>query len=89
MKKTIKKRNKTASQKPGVKLIEILFGIIIFLYIIVPTFTPNLMALDTNTPKFAATALLNLVVFGVLVANGYLNSVSMRSHPAQKTGVDL
>lgn len=89
MKKTIKKQNKTASQRSEVKLIEILFGIIILLYIIVPTFTPNLMALDTNTPKFAATALLNLVVFGGLVASGYLknNKIFVSSFFTQKIGI--
>ena len=45
-------------------------------YILITTFTPNLMALDTNTPKFAALAMLNLLAFVYLLASG-----DMRRHP--------
>jgi O-antigen ligase/tetratricopeptide (TPR) repeat protein len=44
-----------------------MYGLALIAYIVIPTFTPNLMALDTNTPKFFATSLLNLFVFcGIL-----------------------
>ena len=46
---------------------QIMYGLALIAYIVIPTFTPNLMALDTNTPKFFATSLLNLFVFcGIL-----------------------
>jgi putative inorganic carbon (HCO3(-)) transporter len=47
---------------------QIFYGLALMAYILIPTFTPNLLALDTNTPKFFATALLNLLVFGVIVS---------------------
>ncbi len=56
------------------KPIEILSGFIIFVYILIPTFTPNLMAVDTNAPKFFAMAILNLLVFLILVFNGYFKN---------------
>ncbi len=77
MKKTNKKQEKTGLTKNNLKPIDLLFGVIIILYIIIPTFTPNLLSLDTNTPKFAATALLNLLVFSLMVFNGYLKNHAM------------
>ncbi len=50
--------------------------LIVLAYILITTFTPNLMALDTNTPKFAALAMLNLLAFIFLLASG-----DMRRHP--------
>ncbi len=44
-------------------------GFIIFAYIIVVTFTPNWMALDTNSSKFMTLSILNLVSFIYLVTN--------------------
>jgi putative inorganic carbon (hco3(-)) transporter len=71
MKKKQKKLRKKQQQKPSIQPLDLLFGLIIAAYIFVPTFTPNWMSLDTNTPKFFMTALLNLVVFVILLANGY------------------
>jgi len=71
MKKKQKKLRKKQQQKPSIQPRDLLFGLIIAAYIFVPTFTPNWMSLDTNTPKFFMTALLNLVVFVILLANGY------------------
>ena len=45
----------------------ILYGLIIVAYILIPTFTPNLGALDTNAPKFLSTAFLNVIVFFLLI----------------------
>lgn len=50
--------------------------IIILAYILITTFTPNLMALDTNTPKFAALALVNLLAFVYLLFDN-----DMQRHP--------
>ncbi len=44
-------------------------GFIILAYIIVVTFTPNWMALDTNSTKFMTLSILNLVSFIYLVTN--------------------
>jgi putative inorganic carbon (hco3(-)) transporter len=71
MKKKQKKLRKKQQQKPTVQPIDFLFGLIIAAYIFIPTFTPNWMSLDTNTPKFFMTALLNLIVFAVIYFNGY------------------
>jgi O-antigen ligase/tetratricopeptide (TPR) repeat protein len=52
--------------------IQLLFGLIVVAYIFIPTFTPNWKALDTNAPKFFTTALLNFLVFAILLFGGYL-----------------
>lgn len=59
-------------QKSSYELFDILFATIILLYIAIPTFTPNWMALDTNAPKFFTTAALNLLVFLFLLGTNYL-----------------
>ena len=46
--------------KPG-------YYILLLAYLLVPVFTPNFNTLDSNGPKFAALALLNLISFLVLV----------------------
>jgi len=66
------KLRKTSTSNP----ISIPKVLIILAYILVTTFTPNLMSLDTNAPKFTALALLNLLSFIYLVADG-----DMRRHP--------
>ena len=42
------------------------YYILLFSYFLVPVFTPNFFTLDSNGPKFAALALLNLISFLVL-----------------------
>lgn len=42
------------------------YGIIILAYFFVVTFTPNWMALDTNSTKFMTLSFLNLLAFGYL-----------------------
>ncbi len=74
MKKKEKKLRKKQQQTPSIQPIDILFGLIIAAYIFIPTFTPNWMSLDTNTPKFFMTALLNLIVFIILMASGYFKN---------------
>jgi len=74
--KLIKKQKELKKQKgePLVKPIDMLMGLIILAYILIPTFTPNWMSLDTNTPKFFMTALLNLAVFSLFLSNGYFKN---------------
>ncbi|HPE33435.1 MAG TPA: O-antigen ligase family protein [Bacteroidales bacterium] len=74
MKKTKKKTSKKTAHEPSIKPIDFLFGLIIFGYIFIPTFTPNWMSLDTNTPKFFMTATLNLVVFVVFLFSPVLKN---------------
>mgnify|MGYP002619804572 CR=1 FL=1 len=75
------KEIKKQSGEPLVKPIDILMGLIILAYILIPTFTPNWMALDTNTTKFYMTAVLNVVVFVLFLSNGYL-----KNHPHYISG---
>ncbi|MBE0639803.1 MAG: O-antigen ligase family protein [Bacteroidales bacterium] len=63
MKQNQKKLAKKAQKEPLIKPMEMLFGLVVLAYIFIPTFTPNWMSLDTNTPKFFMTAVLNLAVF--------------------------
>lgn len=71
-----KKQKELKKQRgePLVKPIDILLGLIILAYILIPTFTPNWMALDTNTTKFYMTAALNLAVFLLFISNGYFKN---------------
>jgi putative inorganic carbon (hco3(-)) transporter len=68
----LQKIKKQKISQPEVEPIDLLMGIIMLAYIVVPTFTPNWMALDTNAPKFFTTAMLNFVVFILLAGMGYL-----------------
>jgi putative inorganic carbon (HCO3(-)) transporter len=68
---------------------NIVFGLVILAYILIPTFTPNLMAFDTNAPKFLAMAIVNLLAFITLFTNEQI-----RQQPGSlgfffKTGVGL
>jgi len=69
-KKQVKQGKKT-KKSPLIQPVEFIYGLIILAYIFVPTFTPNWMSLDTNTPKFFMTASLNLVVFMYFLGSGY------------------
>ncbi|MDR4989383.1 MAG: O-antigen ligase family protein [Bacteroidales bacterium] len=64
-----KRRNKREPGKPLIPLAQIPPALIILAYIVVVTFTPNWMALDTNTTKFLTLSLLNLASFLYLVTN--------------------
>jgi tetratricopeptide (TPR) repeat protein len=66
--KPSKKKQISQHAKSSFDYIHILYGLMIIAYILIPTFTPNLMALDTNAPKFLTTAILNFVVFIVLIS---------------------
>lgn len=50
--------------------------ILLLVYIFIPTFTPNLMTLDTNTSKFLSLAIINLLAFLYLFTNK-----EIRQHP--------
>jgi putative inorganic carbon (hco3(-)) transporter len=62
--------------RPG-NPVNILFGLVILAYIIIPTVTPNLKAFDTNAPKFVALACVNLLAFLAL-----LTEKEIRQQPA-------
>lgn len=68
MKKTSKagKKKMRLSQANTFRLIP---GLIILGYMLIPTYTPNLMAFDTNAPKFLALALVNLAAFILLLSD--------------------
>lgn len=73
-KKEIKRRKKKEINQERQWLsepLQLLFGLVIMAYIFIPTFTPNWMSLDTNTPKFFTTALLNFFVFLILISTNY------------------
>ena len=79
MSKTNKKKVQEKKKKvkvPASKPLDVIPGIIMLLYILAPTYTPNLMAFDTNAPKFLALALVNLIAFILL-----LNYKPVRSQP--------
>ena len=71
--KTYNRKTNTRSRNP----FNATFGLVILAYIIIPTFTPNMMAFDTNAPKFLALALVNLAGFIFL-----LSSKQVRQNPA-------
>lgn len=67
MKQTQKSTLKKKSMPSQGASLDILLGVLITAYIFIPTFTPNLMAFDTNAPKFLALALVNLIAFITLM----------------------
>jgi O-antigen ligase/Tfp pilus assembly protein PilF len=74
------KINKTGQKKmPGPSL-ALLPGLIILGYMLIPTYTPNLSAFDTNAPKFLALALVNLAAFILL-----LTDHKLRQYPDEFT----
>jgi O-antigen ligase len=58
--------NKTRAQQTANSQLKLTYSILLFAYILTPIFTPNFYTLDSNGPKFAALALLNLISFLVL-----------------------
>ncbi len=64
-----KRHNKRAPRKPLIELSQIPPALIVLGYIVVVTFTPNWMALDTNATKFMTLSMLNLVSFLYLLSN--------------------
>ncbi len=67
MKKQEKKGHavkKTSGLQPRT---DIPLALVILAYILIPNFAPNLMAFDTNAPKFLGLALVNLVAFFILL----------------------
>ena len=63
------RRDKKPPRKPMIEVSQIPSAIIILAYIFIVTFTPNWMALDTNSTKFMTMALVNLVAFVYLITN--------------------
>ena len=64
-----KRHEKRQPKKPVIEASMIAPGFIILAYILVVTFTPNWMALDTNATKFMTLSMLNLVSFIYLITN--------------------
>ncbi len=64
-----KSHEKDVGNQSLIKFSELPVLLIILAYIFLVTFTPNLMALDTNAPKFLSLALVNAVAFLFLITN--------------------
>jgi len=64
-----KRREKKPPRTPLIQVSQIPSAIIILAYIFIVTFTPNWMALDTNSTKFMTMSVLNLVAFIYLITN--------------------
>jgi hypothetical protein len=71
MSKKYDKKNKHHKKKkaaqPRRKPFSIVPGIIILMYLIIPTYTPNWMAFDTNAPKFMTMAFVNILALLLLL----------------------
>ncbi len=80
-----KKKTKPLQPKP----INIALGIIPLAYILIPTFTPNLMAFDSNAPKFLALAFINLLAFVILIISKQIKQKPDLLTFFFKTGVGL
>ncbi len=65
--KNRRNKNKKEKRAPLLQASQIPFGLIIIAYFLVVTFTPNWMALDTNSSKFMTLSILNLLSFGYLL----------------------
>ena len=64
-----RRHNKKASGKPLIEPAQIPSALIVLAYIFIVTFTPNWMALDTNSTKFMTLSMLNLASFLYLIGN--------------------
>ena len=64
-----KRRDKQNAKPSLVKAADLPFALIILAYILIVTFTPNWMALDTNATKFLSLSLINLLAFGYLLVH--------------------
>jgi len=77
-KKTEPFKSKSSSAKtisnPLIKVSELPYLLILLAYILITTFTPNWMALDTNAPKFMTLSFVNLAAFIFLITNKELQS---------------
>ena len=62
------KLKKRKSQTRRVSPVKVVPGLLILAYMLIPTYTPNLMAFDTNAPKFLALAIVNMVAFIYLLS---------------------
>jgi putative inorganic carbon (HCO3(-)) transporter len=87
---------KQASKAPVRKIhpkrnnpLDIVQGVVILVYILIPTFTPNLLAFDTNAPKFLAMAIVNLLAFITLLTNKQIRQQPGSMGFFFKTGVGL
>ena len=67
------RRDKKPPRKPLLQVSQIPPAIIILAYIFIVTFTPNWMALDTNSTKFMTLSMLNLVAFVYLITDREIN----------------
>ena len=63
---------KKKNDSVGIKPISIIPGIIVLAFIAITTYTPNLMAFDSNAPKFLALSISNLFAFLYLIFNSKL-----------------
>lgn len=66
-KKNRSRKHKQPQKEPLIRLSQVPLAFILLLYIFVVTFTPNWMALDTNTSKFMTLSLINLLSFAYLL----------------------
>jgi len=67
-------RMKAAAEKP----VNAMLLLAVLIYVLLPTYTPVLSALDSNGPKFLAMSLMNLLFFTGLTAGGFINRASGR-----------
>ncbi len=74
MKKKVTALNsrKKKNNSVGIRPLSIIPGIIVIAFLVITTYTPNLMAFDSNAPKFLALSILNLCGFLYLIFNSKL-----------------
>jgi len=70
-----KKKNQEKGKLAAMDIqpIDVLLGVVLTVYILIPTFAPNLMSIDTNTTKFLAMSIVNLAVFILLITHKRIN----------------
>jgi len=66
------KQNTSEKKISDSKPVPIIFLLIPLTYVLAVTFTPNMMALDTNAPKFLALAIVNLFAFILILGNKHI-----------------
>ncbi|KAF0129300.1 MAG: hypothetical protein FD155_2528 [Bacteroidetes bacterium] len=84
-----KNDNAKALSNPLIKASELPYLLILLAYILITTFTPNWMALDTNAPKFMTLSFVNLAAFIFLLTNKELQSKPASYLKFFKTNIGL
>jgi len=89
MSKKISKAQTVVSKKQTKEPVKLIYIFLLISYGFVTVLTPNLMALDSNGPKFLTLSLLNLLSFIILFTSKDLKNNSAGYTSFLKNGIGI